>query len=460
MRQLAWALSLLAIAACPTSDAPAPKAPDRPASAAPAVASEAAPGVAPEAPSADSARPEPPKATTTRWQRLDNGLGYALLPEAGAEEVALVVLYDVGDDHDPPGQSGLGHLIEHLYVTAATPVSERRTAREWMSRYPRGWNAQTGARYTVFATVVDARADLGAEIADAAARMGDLRPTEGDLAQEVPRVQAELSRMYGGPASLAVPNLAADRARPRVSARRGGLRGQLAALSVEAVKARLASVYTPDRARLVVAGAFDPEAVERLVRTHFGPLEGRSEGPPAPATLGEAPAGVELAAARHGPNLVCRAWRLPEVGPEWAQMLLPLARILRNKASYPDDPELHFAPLDRPEVATVCAPLATETLQESLGVLDHGVSEVLRRPVDAADQAFARRVWGPLLGLTDQRLPQYARAFAAGRRAQLGLSPEALSEAWRALDAKGWQATVDALLAQPSAVAAAAPDPF
>ena len=32
--------------------------------------------------------------------------------------MALLVLYKVGGDHDPPGRSGLAHLVEHLYVTA------------------------------------------------------------------------------------------------------------------------------------------------------------------------------------------------------------------------------------------------------------------------------------------------------------------------------------------------------
>src|SRR5262249_57946256 len=51
--------------------------------------------------------------------RLENGLTVLLRPVRGSGDVALVVLYSVGGDHDPRGKSGLAHLIEHVSVTAA-----------------------------------------------------------------------------------------------------------------------------------------------------------------------------------------------------------------------------------------------------------------------------------------------------------------------------------------------------
>jgi len=50
-------------------------------------------------------------AETTEFH-LDNGLRVALRPVSGAADVAVLVLYDVGELHDPPGKSGLGHLVE------------------------------------------------------------------------------------------------------------------------------------------------------------------------------------------------------------------------------------------------------------------------------------------------------------------------------------------------------------
>lgn len=50
---------------------------------------------------------------------LDNGLTVILRPVPVANEVAVVVLFDLGGDHDPVGRSGRAHLLEHLYCTAA-----------------------------------------------------------------------------------------------------------------------------------------------------------------------------------------------------------------------------------------------------------------------------------------------------------------------------------------------------
>ena len=136
-----------------------------------------------------SGRAEPP--SSVERFRLDNGLTALLRPVAGASDVAVAVLYAVGGDHDPEGLSGLAHLVEHLYVTAAAGGSPARSAEEMMRRYPKGWNAETGDRYTVFAGVVAADA-LAAELHDAAARMGDLRIAESDLVRERPRILLEL----------------------------------------------------------------------------------------------------------------------------------------------------------------------------------------------------------------------------------------------------------------------------
>ncbi|MCZ6681697.1 MAG: hypothetical protein O7B26_00830, partial [Planctomycetota bacterium] len=51
--------------------------------------------------------------------RLGNGMSVLLYPSNTADRVALVMLYTIGEDHDPARKSGLSHLTEHLYVTAA-----------------------------------------------------------------------------------------------------------------------------------------------------------------------------------------------------------------------------------------------------------------------------------------------------------------------------------------------------
>src|SRR5262245_21424463 len=75
--------------------------------------------------------------------KLDNGLRVILRPAPQAKNIACVVLFDLGEANDPPGKSGLSHLTEHVYVTAAAGSRPASTAAAWMTRYA-GSNAQTG----------------------------------------------------------------------------------------------------------------------------------------------------------------------------------------------------------------------------------------------------------------------------------------------------------------------------
>jgi len=57
--------------------------------------------------------------------QLDNGLTVLLRPVPGAEQVAVVTLFDLGGEHDPGGKSGMAHLMEHLYCTAGASGDAR-----------------------------------------------------------------------------------------------------------------------------------------------------------------------------------------------------------------------------------------------------------------------------------------------------------------------------------------------
>ena len=129
--------------------------------------------------------------------KLDNGLTVILRPMPKASKLVFVVLFNLGGAHDPIGKSGMAHLLEHLYVTAAAGDTPARDAMQFMKRYPAGSNAQTGLDFTVIAGVVEPT-QFAEELTDVAARMDDLRITEADLTREVPRVSQELRNMYGG----------------------------------------------------------------------------------------------------------------------------------------------------------------------------------------------------------------------------------------------------------------------
>ncbi|HVY62803.1 MAG TPA: insulinase family protein, partial [Planctomycetota bacterium] len=97
---------------------------------------------------------------------LPNGLRALVRPIRGTDRVALVVVYPVGEAHDPPGLSGLAHLAEHVLATSAAGEAPSRTAEEIAARYVDGWNAHTSWDYTVLATGFP-RDRVEAEVADA-----------------------------------------------------------------------------------------------------------------------------------------------------------------------------------------------------------------------------------------------------------------------------------------------------
>ena len=209
-----------------------------------------------------------PAAATGQFS-LENGLTVRIRPISGAGDVALVVLYKVGGDHDPRGQSGLAHLVEHLYVTAAAGAEPARTAEAFFQRYRSGCNAQTGDRYTVVATVFP-KGDLEKELTDAAARMGDLRITAADLDREKPRLLDEVANMFGRFPALGAVNIARELIRPTPQGgRKGGVPEHVQAITLDDVQAHWKRYYKPRNAIIVLAGAVD-EATARQ-RGH-GPL--------------------------------------------------------------------------------------------------------------------------------------------------------------------------------------------
>ena len=122
---------------------------------------------------------------------LDNGLRVDLLPAAHGDRAALVVLFDVGADHDPPGRSGMAHVIEHLLSTSTRPG---RTLAPTVA-------ARAGDDHTMYASeVVGGR--IMEEIDDVPLRLWGQPVTDADLTRVRKQVLDELANgMRGGVAA-------------------------------------------------------------------------------------------------------------------------------------------------------------------------------------------------------------------------------------------------------------------
>ncbi|MHB1559877.1 MAG: M16 family metallopeptidase [Isosphaeraceae bacterium] len=183
-------------------------------------------------------------------------------------------------DHDPRGLSGLGHTIEHVYLTAAAGDHKARTAEELSRQHPDGANGQTGDRYTVVATTFPLE-DLDRELADAAARMAGPRVTEDDLDRERPRLLQEVENMFDGFPTLAAMNNARELVRPSpAGGRHGGRTEQVRAIGLRDIQARLDRYYKPRNATIALAGDFDPPAVLKSIARHFDTIPAGAAVPP------------------------------------------------------------------------------------------------------------------------------------------------------------------------------------
>jgi zinc protease len=418
--------------------APAPPGPQQ-AAASPLPRQEAAPSNRP----ADT----PPSERAVERFRLANGLKVILRPIKGSSETAMVVVYAIGNDHDPKGRSGLAHTVEHLYVTAAAGKEKARTV-DHFRRYPAGANGQTGDRYTVIATVFP-KGELDRELADAAARMSDLKVTAADLDRERPRLLEEVRNMYEGFPTLAAVNRARELVRPTPrGGRHGGPPEQLRTIPLDEVKDRLNRYYKPRNATLALAGDFDPAVVRKAIESHFAALPAGEEiaapgEPGAPqfvvAAPQKAPPGVE---SPGGPT-ACLAYLAPRPGSErYAPFLVLVSRLWagagRLGGSGVTGSPVYFTPLDDGAVVAVSVPLwRGEKDADAFKRIEKFVAETIEPKLRAEEPAAVKQELGFLFGLgdiPDEMLGQnpYGVAFSLARRDQLGLDPDRLG---RAIDA-------------------------
>ncbi|HRX86567.1 MAG TPA: insulinase family protein [Phycisphaerae bacterium] len=375
---------------------------------------------------------------------LDNGLTVLLSPSTSGENVALVVLYAIGEDHDPAGKCGLAHLTEHVYVTAAAGKTPSRSIDDYMQRYPDGWNAQTGSDYTVFATLFPS-GRLGEELRDAAARMGDLKPTDADLKREQPRLVRELHNMYDGIPALAAQNQARMHVRPLPNGRRkGGVEQEVDRITVAEVRDWWGRYYKPRNATVALAGPFDPDEARKLIRAAFGPIARGAELPDActpgaaqPGTWKSIPIRPNVPTA---PAHACLAFAAPLPGdPDYAATLLLMNRMWHQAAAGGGVPQVAFGALDDPKLIAVSAPVSgNETPEETIERLREFIDQATTAPLQPFEKMGVRQGVGMMVGLADMpdvtyRQNPYGVAFSLGRRAQMQIDAESINKRLEAL---------------------------
>ena len=364
--------------------------------------------------------------------KLDNGLTIILRPIPTVNRVALMVLYNLGGDHDPVGKSGRAHLLSHLYCTAAAGDTPIRDVRQLQKRYVAGWNAQSGHDYTAFAGVVESK-QFAAELKDAAARMHDLRITKADLDREVPRLLAKLQNMYDGVPSLVGLNRVRMQLQSRPQGGRfGGAPEHIGALTLDELQRFWKDYYKPNNAVLAIAGGFDLTEARKLIHQNFSHIL-PGESPPTKPSKPEAKTGTTQRVAvepvmSNATGVAAIGYAAPsQESEEYAPFLIVVSRLWANTQNFfqpGKTPPVYYTPLDDGTIIGLQAELRADIDARSvLNQLDQRLHAALTSELTPEDKQQTLNSMALLgtVNIPDTTWMQnlYGLAFSVGRRYQL-----------------------------------------
>ncbi|HEX4951985.1 MAG TPA: pitrilysin family protein [Thermoanaerobaculia bacterium] len=219
--------------------------------------------------------------------QLANGMTFLLFdqPEAVTLHAGWAVALGSGDD--PPGLSGMAHLVEHMMFKGTATLAAGELDRLYARAGGGTPNAFTTADTTVYL------ASLPAEKLELWFWLESdrlLRPAFPGLAEEIGVIRQEQAQILGNP--TAALDEALDAAFfPGLPYRRSrfGAPGELEAVREEDLARFVAEGYAPERLTAVLVGPVEEARVLSLAERYFGRLPRRP-----PAAPGREPSGAVL----------------------------------------------------------------------------------------------------------------------------------------------------------------------
>jgi len=226
---------------------------------------------------------------------LDNGLQVVVVSNHRVPVVTHMVWYKVGAADEPPGKSGLAHLLEHLMFKGTDTIPPGEFSKI-VARNGGRDNAFTSSDYTGYYQNI-ARDRLETVMEMEADRMANLRLAEDDFQTERDVVIEErLSRTENEPSALLGERL--DQVLWSVHPYKNPVIGwahELAALTRQDALDFYDRYYAPNNAVVVVAGDVTAEEIRPIAErtygqvpaTHAAPVRERVRDlpPPVDATL-------------------------------------------------------------------------------------------------------------------------------------------------------------------------------
>ncbi|MCC6525908.1 MAG: insulinase family protein [Polyangiaceae bacterium] len=351
--------------------------------------------------------------------RLQNGLAVELVAGPCGEAAAVAVLLTVGTDHDPPGRSGMVHLVERLLATSAGAGRAERTV-------------VSGSDHILYSLGTESDR-LGDELDDVAAWMSVAIPTEGDFERVRAQLVGEVGALAGRDAPATALVLAEEAAQPSPGdGRRRGIAAELQAITFRELQSFWLAHLRPGNARIASAGRFDADRLRAHIENAFGSLPGGAPPiarPPADATvrgtlvMGESPTAVAMAVPAP-----------PRDGPLYPPFLVLAARLL-NAPAQGRTWQAQYDPMERPELLSITGLVGqAEQPEPAAARIRADVAALLARPLGTEEPVKTRQRFRLLVEpeLLDPGLcAEDPRAFALAkvRRAQLQLASPALAQA-------------------------------
>jgi predicted Zn-dependent peptidase len=217
--------------------------------------------------------------------RLPNGLRVVLAPDPQADDVSVLVRYDVGSADDPPGREGFAHLVEHLMFRGSKHVRDGDHAALVQRAGGYGMNATTELDATHYYETVPPE-QLALVLWLESDRMGFLAQgiNQRHLDAEREIVRDEMRGRMVDTANARVGEATMNEVFPPWHPYHRVYDGEaLSGVKTDDVLAFLATWYTPRNATVALAGRFDAASALALASRYFGDLPGDS--PPMRAPL-------------------------------------------------------------------------------------------------------------------------------------------------------------------------------
>ena len=216
------------------------------------------------------------------WGKLENGLRYAILPNANPKGRVYLQLYvAAGSMHEREDERGLAHFVEHMAFKGTTHFKKDELI-EYTQRHGMAFGGDTNA-HTAFDHTLYKLALARNDPAEWKAALLVLRDWAGGVTFDPAELESERGvveserRMHND-----VWNRVADRTReielagtPYARRLPIGDPGVILSAPAERLRGFYDAWYRPERMVVLVVGEIEGAAVERVVRELFGDLKAR-----------------------------------------------------------------------------------------------------------------------------------------------------------------------------------------